>query len=207
MVKTRFLLVLLALSLSITGWTGCGQGDDLKRASSSTHQTSGGEAPPASSTTNGSLHQVTQVVHQFLEAVRLGETENASLLLTALALERTRELELSFSPPGSETARFTVGKVEMVDQERAIVQSVWTDLDVDGKPIDEPITWALRLVEGQWRISGMAAEIGSGQPPVVMDFENPQDLMRQEPKTKSAEGSLRQAKQQTRDPFQKTPPR
>ena len=207
MAQRRFFPVLLAVAMSVTGWTGCGQGDGPKHSSSAEDRASGGQASTAGATAYGPSGRAAQVVHQFLEAVRLGNTENASQLLTPLALKRTNELELSFSPPGSDTARFAVGAVEMVDQSRAIVRSIWTDLDVDGRPSDEHITWALKLNEGRWRISGMAAEIGPEQPPVVMDFENPQDLIRPEPTKTATEEPLRQAVQQTRDPFQQTSPR
>ena len=56
-----------------------------------------------------------------------------------------------------------------------MVDSVWTDLDADGKPQSEPTLWALRLTDGKWRISGMAAEIGT-PPPMVIDFENPETM-------------------------------
>ncbi len=215
--------VLLFASISCAGWTGCGQAEKSGLASSSTDQASDGQTSgPARSTVNGPTVNgltvdgptvngvatpVAQVVHNFLEAVRLGETDNASSLLTPLALQRTSELDLSFSPPGSDTAKFTVGTVEMIDQQRAIVQSVWTDLDVDGKPSHEPITWALKRSQAGWRISGMAAEIGSGQPPIVMDFENPQDMMRPEPTKNNSKATLQEANQATSDPFQQPSPR
>jgi hypothetical protein len=150
---------------------------------------------------------VARVVYEFLEAVRIGDTDAASSRLTPLALERTNELDLNISPPGSPTARFQVGVVEMVDAEKAVVECVWTDDDADGNPRDEKITWALKLNAGQWRISGMAADMGPDQLPVVMDFENPGQLASRYSSGQSApqvETPL-QAAQPSQDPFRTVP--
>lgn len=150
---------------------------------------------------------VARVVYEFLEAVRTGDTETASSRLTPLALQRTTELDLNFSPPGSATARFEVGAVEMVDAEKAVVECVWTDNDADGKPRDEKITWALKLNAGEWRISGMAADMGPDELPVVMDFENPGQLASRyntPQATPPAETPL-QAAQPSQDPFRTVP--
>jgi hypothetical protein len=119
---------------------------------------------------------IAKAVYEFLDAVRQGDTNAAGQRLTPLALKRTSEQDLVFAPPGSPTASFKVGDAEMVDAEKAVVDSVWTDLDADGKPHDEPTLWALKLTEGQWRISGMMAEMGPGQLPVPIDFENPETM-------------------------------
>lgn len=150
---------------------------------------------------------IAQVVYEFLDAVRCGDTETSSARLTPLALQRTSELDLNFSPPGSPTAKFQVGAVEMVDAEKAVVECVWTDQDADGVYQDEKITWALKLNGGQWRISGMAADMGADQEPVVMDFENPGQLASESqaaaPQTNSP--PARQAVQPPQDPFLAVP--
>ena len=64
-------------------------------------------------------------VREFLDAVRKGEDGIAELLLTDVAREETRKHDLSFAPPGSETAKFEVGKVEYIAaNEVAHVESV-----------------------------------------------------------------------------------
>lgn len=182
----RCLLALITLTLS----AGCGS----QNASD----------PLAASTPSD---PVARVVHEFLEAVRVGDTETASSRLTPLALQRTNELDLNISPPGSPTARFHVGAVEMVDAEKAVVECIWTDDDADGKPRDEKITWALKLNAGQWRISGMAAEMGADQPPVVMDFENPGQLASRYSTGQSVQKpeTPLQAAQPSQDPFRTVP--
>jgi hypothetical protein len=157
-----FLLLLMIGLLVVT--QGCGN------SSTSTPGQAAGSSPAPSD-------PIARVVHEFLEAVRTGDTPGASARLTPLALQRISENDMTFAPPASETARFTVGLVEMIEEDKAIVESIWTERDSDGQTYNEKMTWALRLGEGQWRISGMAAEIGPNQPPVVMDFENPGQLV------------------------------
>ncbi|MCC6491749.1 MAG: hypothetical protein IT424_01870 [Pirellulales bacterium] len=123
---------------------------------------------------------IARVVYEFLDAVRRGDTQAASQRLTPLALQKTSEMDFVFAPPGSSTARFEVGAVELVGQDKAVVDSVWTDLDADGKPQSEPTLWALRLTEGQWRVSGMVADMGDDQQPLIIDFENPETMAPQQ---------------------------
>ena len=190
---TRNYALLLLLIVFIPS-TGCGKTDSAGSGTA--------ESPLGSTTTatkSGESSVIGQVVQKFLNAVRLGNTEVASKLLTPLALKRTNELDLNISPPGSSTAKFSVGELEMIDAQRAIVRSTWTDLDADGKPSSEQITWALKQSDGIWRISGMAAEVGENQPPVVVDFENPAELAnsnKQPPATEKSSPRL------AKDPFQ-----
>ncbi len=203
MTKKFSLLWLFAFSIV---WVGCGKTDNSGPNSSGASK--GSTAANAVKHTGDQTTPISQVVQDFLEAVRSGSTETASGLLTPLALQRTREMDLNFSPPGSSTAKFSVGEVELIDAKRAIVRSVWTDLDADGKPGSEQITWALKQSDGAWRISGMAAEVGENQPPVVMDFENPGEQAGSS-QTASAPNkeAPRQANSQAKDPFQQTAPR
>ena len=187
----RHLFLLFAIG-TLAASVGCG-------SQGTTGSTAGGPVPS---------EPVGRVVYEFLEAVRCGDTEVSSKCLTPLALQRTNEMDLNFSPPGSPTAQFHVGAVEMIDAEKAVVECVWTDQDADGVPRDEKITWALKLNAGEWRISGMAADMGSEQPPVVMDFENPGQLPSRS-STPAAQPQLGetplQAAQPPQDPFRTVP--
>lgn len=151
---------------------------------------------------------VALAVHQFLEAIRTGDTAASSSRLTPLAVQRINENDMVFAPPASQSARFQVGPVQMYSADKAFVDTIWTDTDADGVPVDEHMTWALKLESGQWRISGMAAQMGAGQQPVLMDFENPGQIMgpsRQnaiaQPAQPNGATEPRQASQPTQDPF------
>jgi hypothetical protein len=157
----------------------------------------GGSDAPAPSASNGASGSATaaqgpsgeipsdpvgRVVYDFLESVRVGQGENAAVkLLTPLALQKIQEQDLNIAPPGSPTARFKVNHVEMTGADHAVVESTWSDVDADGKQYQEPIYCALRICDGQWRIHGMAQYMGEGQQPMVIDFENLDALMEQQP--------------------------
>lgn len=147
---------------------------------------------------------IAKVVYEFLDAVRSGDTEGLSQLLTPLAYERTREFV--FTPPESDTASFSVGRVEQLDDKLAVVEAVWTELGADGQPQGQRITCALKLFEGSWKVNGMAAELGENERPVIIDFENPRELIgpasRRAAKARlQPSGAPRQATKPLQDPF------
>lgn len=164
-------LAMLASTLAIA--SGCGQSATDPPAATAAHPASAGAAADSLLPSN----PIARVTYDFLDAIRRGDNAAANALLTPLALQRTTELDLNFSPPGSPTATFAVGEVELVEEDKAVVQCRWADRDADGNLNEEQILWALRLADGQWRISGMAAEIGPDQPDVVIDFENPEAFL------------------------------
>ena len=190
---TRMKTVCAALCLGVAT-SGCNTNSDSSSAQS------GGPMPS---------NAVARTVFEFLDAIRTGDTQTSSARLTPLALERIKESDMIFAPPASENARFQVGHVEMFEADKAFVESVWTDLDADGVPTDEKMTWALKLTNGQWRISGMAAQMGPNQPPVLIDFENPGQLIGggapeqkvDTPPQQTGSPSPRHASQPRQDPF------
>lgn len=158
-----------------------------------------------------SSESVARTVHEFLTAIRTGDTRASSSRLTPLALQMINENDMTFAPPASENATFQVGQVEMYGADRASAESIWSDLDADGQRNEEKMTWALKLDQGQWRISGLIAYVGENQSPVKINFENPSEFMGGSPQPKTAQPpqqqqqqgypSPRQASQPTRDPF------
>ena len=120
------------------------------------------------------------VVFQFLESVRTGNDKGAEAMLTDLAREKTRAMDLMVAPPGSPTAKFEVGATEVAEQgQLAYVESRWTDVGPDGKPEVNDFVWAMRLDKGQWRIGGVATQPYPDMPFLQLDFENPEDMVKQ----------------------------
>lgn len=119
-------------------------------------------------------------VHEFLEAVRTGNDEQAARMLSTLAREKTAALNRNVTPPASDTAKFTVGKVEYVGEDGAQVESSWTDLNMDGDPTTDDAIWVLRKEEAGWRIAGVAVVIFPGEPPLLLNFEDPEDMFRKQ---------------------------
>jgi len=129
---------------------------------------------------------------RFLEAVRTGDDQTAAAMLTAKARKKTAEMNMQVAPPGSTTARFTLGDVVSGNQDTAYVRSEWTDRDSTGKLRTDPITWVLRHGARGWRVSGMRVTLLPGKPPTLLDFEDPEGMLR---KQQASQEALREASQ------------
>ncbi len=68
----------------------------------------------------------------------------------------------------------------MVGEAGARVACTWTDIDADGQPKDDVAIWVLRREPEGWRIVGVAAMVFPGENPVVLNFEDPEDMLRQQ---------------------------
>lgn len=134
-----------------------------------------------------------KAVEKFLTAVRLGSEEQASAMLTPVAREKTSEMSMNL-PAASETAKFKVGEVEMVADDGAHVASEWTDVDEDGQPLTNSIVWILRKEKEGWRIAGMATKVFEDELPIILNFEDPEDMIR---KQKLAEEEMLRRSQDT----------
>jgi len=181
----RLLLAVVALCSTIAG--GCN-----KSETSGPGTTTAGVAADVP-------NQPERVVQEFLEAVRTGNDARATQMLTETAQRETQKHDLVVAPPGSDTASFKIGEVEyVVKDEVAHVASQWTDTGEDGKPHSDEIIWALRRDNGAWRIAGMAAKLFPGEPPLLLDFEDPEDMIRKQ--------QMAEAEMQRRANGQQAPP-
>lgn len=150
---------------------GCGSG-------------AGGGAGVAATGADGEAPKA--VMTEFLNAIRQGDDDTASALLTNLARQKAEELEMVVAPPGSETASFEILAVEVEGQE-AQVGTDWSDLDANGQPHTDRIVWLLREEASGWRIHGMATRVFADLDPIVLNFEDPADMLR---KQQEAEAEL-----------------
>jgi hypothetical protein len=117
-----------------------------------------------------------ETVRQFLQAVKDGNDEKAAAMLTNTAREKTAEADMVVAPQGSETASFTVGRVETVEG-GAYVQSEWSDQNEAGQRHSDEIVWVVRQDPEGWRIQGMVTVLpGIGQK-LVLNFEDPADMV------------------------------
>lgn len=117
---------------------------------------------------------------EFLEAVRTGSDNKAIRLLSTVAREKTASLNKNVTPAASDTAHFTVGKVDYVGDYGRRVACTWTDLDEEGKPITDTAVWVLRRESEGWRIAGVAAKVFPDHDPIILNFEDPEDLLKQQ---------------------------
>lgn len=117
----------------------------------------------------------------FLDAVKAGDETKAQNCLTAPARTRTAERGISVAPPVSDTASYTVTECEMLENGDVVhVATAWTDVDEAGTKTTDTIVWAVRLDAEGWRIAGMAVEVFPGEPPLLLDFEDPDDMLRKQ---------------------------
>ena len=97
----------------------------------------------------------------------------------------------------------------MVEEGVAYVACNWTDLDSEGKPRTDKIVWTVKHAGQQWRIAGMAAKVFPDRPAIQLDFENPQEMLRQQQLIEQeATAQMQQQQRQAarpKDPFQTGP--
>jgi len=156
--------------------SGCGKSGGTGESS-----TAPGEARPnAVAESSAKPDGPAAAAHEFLEALRTGNDEKAAKMLSTAARQKTASLNRNVTPPASDTARFTLGKVEYVNDDGARVACTWTDLDEEGKPKTDEAIWVLRREDNAWRIAGVAAQVFPGEPPLLLNFEDPQDMLRKQ---------------------------
>ncbi|MEN6450682.1 MAG: hypothetical protein ABFC96_09340 [Thermoguttaceae bacterium] len=156
---------------------GCGKtsiGTDGARTETPTADT------PAVATTRSDVQAdgPAAAVSEFLDALRKGNEEKAVRLLSSQAREKTAGLNRNLTPGASDTAKFTVGKVEMVNDDGARVASTWTDFDEDGQLKTDEQIWVTRREAAGWRVAGVAVTVFPGEPPLILSFEDPEDMLR-----------------------------
>lgn len=117
-------------------------------------------------------------VFTFLKAVQEGKDKEAADMLTRLAREKTAEMDMVVAPPGSDTASFEVGEVELINDNGAYVSSTWTDVADGGQSHSDQIVWVCRKEPEGWRIAGMVTKFLDSK--LVLNFEDPQDMMRKQ---------------------------
>jgi len=148
-------------------------------------------------------------VHEFLEAVRTGDDMKAAGMLTPLARQKTSERDLVVAPPGSPQATFKIGQAELVSQDGeqgAHVETEWSDVDADGNRHTDTILWVLRAEPEGWRIAGMITKVFPELEPIVLNFEDPDDMIRKQMLAQEELERRAQAAAQAQAPATGAPP-
>ncbi len=165
------------------GVLGCGKSDgpenraDRPTASMSRTATT---ASTATTAAGAATDDPAAAVAQFLEAVRTGNDERANGMLSATARKKMSQLGPGLTPPASDTARFKLGKVDYITHDGARVECTWTDLDESGKPESRRSLWVVRHEDEGWRVVGVAATVFEGEPPLLLNFEDPEDVLKKQ---------------------------
>jgi hypothetical protein len=137
------------------------------------------QATPSQNESPAVVTPPSEVIHSFLTALRDGDEHTTSTLLTNKAREETARRNLTVKPPGAPSAKFEIGQVEYIgpQQSGAHVTSTWMEDDEQGNRIAYEVVWALRRESRGWRIAGLAANLSESEPPVFLNFEDPEDMI------------------------------
>lgn len=167
----------LVIALQAAAVTGCG---DSSAVPSATGVSSDGAHPAV--TVAESPETPESLVERYLAAVKQGDAASVNRLLTTKAQQKTMEMNIAVAPAGSETASYQVGAASaVVDQsDLAHVRSHWTELNEAGIPQTIEIIWIVRKEPVGWRVSGMMGQFVEGQPPIRFNFEDPEEVIRQQ---------------------------
>jgi len=142
-----------------------------------------GQANPTPAPVVARLDGPAAAVFEFLEAVRTGNDAKATQMLSTVAREKTAALNRSVRPSASDTARFQIGKVEYRAEDLAAVHCTWTDLDEKGEggePQTDEAVWMARREPQGWRIAGAAFTVFPGEPPLLLNFEEPEEMLQKQ---------------------------
>ncbi len=153
----RHIAIALVGCLGMAGLTGCSGG-------------AGGSA---------GTEPAKAAVVSFLDAIKRGDDAGARNLLTKVARTKTEELGISVAPPVNDAATYSVGQCEMVGETDDLVHvaTTWTDVDSDGFKSNENVVWVVRLDPEGWRVVGMATRVFDDLPPLLLNFEDPEDMI------------------------------
>jgi hypothetical protein len=115
----------------------------------------------------------------FLDAVKRGDDAAARGMLTKVARAKTEELGISVAPPVADSATYSVRDCEFVagSGDLAHVATTWTDVAPDGSKTSENVVWVVRLDPEGWRVVGMAMRVFDDMPPLLLNFEDPEDMV------------------------------
>jgi hypothetical protein len=175
--KMNGIIVSAVVALAVAG---CGKSDGTKRASTSAGGDGATAAVAGVADGNVKLEPPAAATQEFLEALRTGNDDKAVRMLSTVAREKAASLNRNVTPAASDTARFAVGKVEYKGEYGARVACTWTDRDEEGKWSTDTAVWVLRREAEGWRIAGVAAQVFPDHDPIVLNFEDPEDLLKQQ---------------------------
>jgi ketosteroid isomerase-like protein len=156
---------------------GCGKSSD----NGSTQATAAG-ANEAGAAHDAPSQDAKAVVTSFLEAIRRGDNDAATKLLTKVARQKAEGTGRCVAPPANDSAKIEVEEVVFPTPGRDIahVPTKWIDLDATGKPRTDRATWVCRLEPEGWRVAGFAAYVFDGEDPLLLSFEDPDDMAKKQ---------------------------
>ncbi len=169
------------LGLAVLGLlaSGCNKSSDP-----GTGQVTAAAASSAADSASATLPQeeAKVVVTRFLDAIRKGDDEAATKLLTQVARQKAEKTGRCLAPPPNDNAKIEVDDAVYPTPAHDIahVPTRWIDLDKAGKPRTDKATWVCRLEPEGWRVAGFAAYVFEGEDPLLLSFEDPEDMAKKQ---------------------------
>ena len=157
----------LVTLLNVALLVGCGK----STPSNTTASTDGNGAATQSDFAN---NPICQVASDFLDAVLKGDTQRGIARLTPKAIEQIVATGKKFDPPGVDSPSFHIVGVASPTTDHAFVQCEFT-YSAQGAPHNEDMCCELRLVNNEWRVSGIAYGTTPDKPWILTDFETGRD--------------------------------
>ncbi len=182
----RAIVAASGAALLVAGLLGCGGKESetadvapTEKPSAKTDATQDVAAVPAKQplvTTEGPR----EIVEMYLGAVKMGDAEITTALLTSYARQQAEISNIDVTPPGNTSANFEVGRMEYINEAKdaAHVESRWMETDDTGYTQTLPSVWVLAHEEEGWRIAGVFVALFEGEPPLILDYEKPEEVVR-----------------------------
>lgn len=128
---------------------------------------------------SGATAQAKAAIRDFLEAIKRGDDTAARGMLTEVARAKTAEMGLAIAPPVPATATYSIRDCEPIGDTGEVVHvsTTWTDTDADGFTTTDEVIWVTRLDPEGWRVVGMAMKVFDDAPPLLLNFEDPEDMI------------------------------
>lgn len=171
---------LTLIAFIVIGILGCGKTESPVQSSAKSPDGNVQTSASANMPSNKAIDDPKAACHEFLDALRTGNDEKAARMLSTMAREKATALNRSVTPSASDTARFTLGKVNYVGEDGAQVESTWSDVDDSGQYQSDTALWVLRREEQGWRVVGVAWTIFPGEPPLLLNFEDPDEMLKKQ---------------------------
>jgi hypothetical protein len=143
------------------GLTGCNKSD----------------APAGHAVSGAAAAAPDKAVSAFLSAICSQNENQMFALLTEDARTGLKAKGISPQLPSSGTTSFEVGEMEQVEG-GAHVASKWIEQANDGSRQVTEVLWMLRQEPAGWRVAGMAMKVFDDLPAVILNFEDPDDMIR-----------------------------
>jgi hypothetical protein len=170
------------------------------KSTENTPSPAGQAVPPAAITSDTPMRDAKVVVTDFLGALRRGDNDAATRLLSKVARQKVAETGRNIAPAANDRVQFEVDEAVFPtpDHKIAHVPARWTDLDEMGHSRTDKATWVCRLEDDGWRVAGFAAYVFEREDPLLLSFEDPEDMAKKQKWL--SEEMARRAKQEAPPP-------